>query len=61
MPKISTLKKIEKEAERLARKFVEFLIRGKNFTMIEISEAIGESAGILRGRHPFLKTMKIEK
>jgi predicted nucleic acid-binding protein len=50
-------KPIENRDERLAKKFVEFLRRGKNFTLIEISEAIGESAGKLRGRYPFLRTI----
>lgn len=50
-------KPIESGDEKLARKFAEFLKHGKNLTMIEISEKIAESAGKLRGRYPFLKSI----
>lgn len=50
-------KPIERGDEKLARKFAEFLKRGRNLTMIEISEGIAEEAGKLRGNHPFLKTV----
>lgn len=50
-------KPIENRDEKLARKFAEFLKHGKNLTMIEISENIAESAGKLRGRYPFLRTV----
>ncbi len=50
-------KPIEVGDEKLARKFAEFLKRAKNFAMVEISESIAESAGKLRGLHPFLKTV----
>jgi predicted nucleic acid-binding protein len=50
-------KPIEGGDEKLARKFAEFLKRAKNLAMVEISESIAESAGRLRGLHPFLKTV----
>ena len=50
-------KPIERGDETLARKFAEFLKHGRNLTMIEISDAIAETAGNLRGRYPFLKTV----
>lgn len=50
-------KPIESSDEKLARKFADFLKRGKNLTMVEISESIAESAGKLRGHYPFLKTV----
>jgi len=43
--------------EKLARRFAEFLKRAENLTMVEISESIAESAGKLKGLHPFLKTV----
>jgi predicted nucleic acid-binding protein len=50
-------KPIERGDEKLARKFAEFLKHGRNLTMIEISEGTAETAGRLRGRFPFLKTV----
>lgn len=50
-------KPVEQGDEKLTRKFSEFLKHGKNLTMIEISEDIGEVAGRLRGRYPFLRTV----
>lgn len=50
-------KPIENDDEKLARKFSEFLKHGKHLTMVEISEAVAEAAGRLRGRYPFLKTI----
>jgi predicted nucleic acid-binding protein len=50
-------KPIESGDEKLARKFADFLKRGKRLTMIEISEGIAEAAGKLRGRYPVLKTV----
>ena len=50
-------KPTERGDEGLTKKFAEFLKHGRNLTMIEISERIAESAGKLRGRHPFLKTV----
>ncbi len=48
---------VERGDEKLARKFAEFLKHGRNLTMIEIGEGIAETAGKLRGRHSFLKTV----
>ncbi len=50
-------KPVESGDEKLVRKFADFLKHGKNLTMIEISERIAESAGKLRGRYSFLKTI----
>ncbi|MGC8604249.1 MAG: type II toxin-antitoxin system VapC family toxin [Desulfomonilaceae bacterium] len=41
----------------LAHKFVQFIKYAKHLTLIEISEAIAETAGNLRGRYSFLKTV----
>lgn len=48
-------KPIEAGDEKLARKFVEFLKYGKNFTLIEISASIAEKAGRLRGQYSGLR------
>ncbi|MEI9475433.1 MAG: type II toxin-antitoxin system VapC family toxin [Deltaproteobacteria bacterium] len=50
-------KPVERGDEKLARKFAEFLKHGRNLTMIEISERTAETAGRLRGRYSFLKTV----
>jgi predicted nucleic acid-binding protein len=50
-------KPVERGDEKLARKFAEFMKNGKNLTMIEISEGTAETAGRLRGRYSFLKTV----
>lgn len=50
-------KPIEKGDEKLAKKFAEFLKNGRNLAMIEISEGTAETAGGLRGRYSFLKTI----
>jgi predicted nucleic acid-binding protein len=50
-------KPIERGDEKLAKRFAEFLKHGRNLTMIEISEAIAEAAGKLRGHYSFLKTV----
>jgi predicted nucleic acid-binding protein len=50
-------KPIERRDEKLAKRFAEFLKHGRNLTMIEISEAIAEAAGKLRGHYSFLKTV----
>jgi predicted nucleic acid-binding protein len=50
-------KPIEHGDEKLARKFADFLTHGKNLDMIEISVSIAETAGKLRGRYPFLRTV----
>ncbi|MFH0959036.1 MAG: PIN domain-containing protein [Pseudomonadota bacterium] len=41
----------------LTQKFAEFLKHAKNLTLIDISEAIAETAGNLRGHYSFLKTV----
>jgi predicted nucleic acid-binding protein len=43
--------------QTLARKFADFLKHTKHLTLIEISEGIAETAGNLRGRYSFLKTI----
>lgn len=50
-------KPVESGNDKLVKRFAEFLKHGKNLTMIEISERIAESAGKLRGRYSFLKTI----
>ena len=50
-------KPFEQGDEKLARKFADFLKHGKNLDMIEISVSIAETAGKLRGRYPFLRTV----
>lgn len=43
--------------EKLAKEFMDFLRYGKNFTLIDISADIAETAGTLRGRYAFLRGM----
>ena len=43
--------------DALIQKFIEFLTGGKNMGLLEISAAIAEQAGRLRGRYPSLKMM----
>lgn len=50
-------KPIEVGNEKLARKFADFLQHSKNLHLIEISAAIAEKAGRLRGRYPALKAL----
>ncbi|HHT9126982.1 MAG TPA: type II toxin-antitoxin system VapC family toxin [Candidatus Brocadiia bacterium] len=50
-------KPIEAGDEKLARKFAEFLKRGKNLSLIEISAGIAERAGRLRGQYSNLRTI----
>jgi predicted nucleic acid-binding protein len=50
-------KPIEAGNETLANQFSEFLSAGKNISMMEITSGIAESAGHLRGRYSFLRTM----
>jgi predicted nucleic acid-binding protein len=51
------VKPVERGDEKLVRTFAEFLKNGRNLTMIEISEGTAETAGRLRGRYTFLKTV----
>ncbi|HEO65042.1 MAG TPA: PIN domain-containing protein [Spirochaetes bacterium] len=50
-------KPIQKNQDGLAVKFSEFLRKGKNFNLIEISENIAEKAGRLRGKYLNLKAL----
>lgn len=50
-------KPIESGNEKLARKFVQFLKYGSNFSLIEISATIAERAGRLRGKYSGIRTM----
>ena len=50
-------KPFEQGDEKLSRKFADFLKHGKKLDMIEISVSIAETAGKLRGRYPFLRTV----
>ena len=50
-------KPIQLGREDLARKFAEFLRKGKNFNLIEISADIAEKAGRLRSKYPVLRAM----
>ena len=50
-------KPIRMGREDLARKFAEFLRKGKNLHLIEISADIAEKAGQLRGKYPVLRAL----
>jgi predicted nucleic acid-binding protein len=50
-------KPLQAGQEHLAAEFTEFLRRGRNFTLVEISAAIAEKAGRLRGKYPMLKAL----
>ena len=50
-------KPIEAGDEKLARKFADFLQYGKKLDLIEISAAIAERAGRLRGQYPDLRAL----
>lgn len=50
-------KPVETGNEGLAQKFLTYLKSGPNLSLITIGETISESAGILRGKHPYLKTV----
>lgn len=41
----------------MARKFAEFLRKGRNLNLIEISADIAEKAGRLRGKYPVLRAL----
>ncbi|MCX5895968.1 MAG: PIN domain-containing protein [Proteobacteria bacterium] len=43
--------------EKLAKTFAEFLKHGRNFSLVEISSNLAESAGKLRGQYSFLRTI----
>ena len=43
--------------EELARKFAEFLRKGRNLNLVQISAGIAEKAGWLRGKYRVLRAM----
>ena len=50
-------KPIRTGQDQLAKKFIEFLKRGRNFNLVEISTDIAERAGRLRGKYSILKAL----
>ncbi|KIE18620.1 hypothetical protein DS62_12330 [Smithella sp. SC_K08D17] len=50
-------KPVETGNDELAEKFKTYLKNGSNLTLLPITEIIGESAGVLRGKYPNLKTV----
>jgi len=50
-------KPIRMGREDLARKFAEFLRKGKNLNLVGISADIAEKAGQLRGKYPVLRAL----
>jgi hypothetical protein len=50
-------KPVETGNDELAEKFKTYLKSGPNLTLLPIGEAIGETAGVLRGKYPYLKTV----
>jgi predicted nucleic acid-binding protein len=50
-------KPVETGNNELAEKFKTYLKNGANLTLLPITETIGESAGVLRGKYPHLKTV----
>lgn len=50
-------KPVETGNDELAEKFKTYLKNGSNLTLLPITEIIGESAGVLRGKYPHLKTV----
>jgi predicted nucleic acid-binding protein len=50
-------KPVETGNNELAEKFKAYLKNGANLTLIPIGETIGETAGVLRGKYPYLKTV----
>jgi predicted nucleic acid-binding protein len=50
-------KPVETGNNELAEKFKTYLKNGSNLTLLPITEIIGESAGVLRGKYPNLKTV----
>lgn len=51
------VKPFETGNDNLALKFSTFLRYGNNINLLEITAGIAESAGRLRGKYPFLRTM----
>lgn len=50
-------KPVETGNDELAEKFKTYLKNGPNLTLLPITEIIGESGGVLRGKYPHLKTI----
>jgi predicted nucleic acid-binding protein len=50
-------KPVELANDELAEKFKIYLKNGNNLVLLPITETIGEAAGVLRGKHPHLKTV----
>jgi predicted nucleic acid-binding protein len=50
-------KPVETGNDKLVEKFKTYLKNGSNLTLLPITEIIGESAGVLRGKYPHLKTV----
>jgi predicted nucleic acid-binding protein len=50
-------KPVETGNAELAEKFKTYLKNGPNLTLLPIGETIGETAGDLRGKYPYLKTV----
>jgi len=50
-------KPVETKNEELTEKFKTYLKNGQNLTLLPITEIIGETAGVLRGKYPHLKTI----
>ena len=50
-------KPVETGNDELAEKFKSYLKNGQNLTLLPITETIGETAGVLRGKYPHLKTV----
>jgi len=52
-------KPVETGNDELAEKFKTYLKNGSNLSMLPITETIGETAGVLRGKYPHLKTVDV--
>lgn len=50
-------KPVETKNDELTEKFRTYLKNGQNLTLLPITEIIGETAGVLRGKYPHLKTI----
>jgi predicted nucleic acid-binding protein len=51
------LKPVAMGNDELTEKFKTYLKNGQNLTLLPITEIIGETAGLLRGKYPHLKTV----
>jgi predicted nucleic acid-binding protein len=50
-------KPVETGNDELTEKFKAYLKNGPNLTLLPITDIIGETAGVLRGKYPHLKTV----